>query len=294
MFNMFRTSMHQNYSKARNHFIGNPNELIELERYVFNCIYEIVKENIDEIKRDYNEANFLYPFWAEYPPENRGRKPIGDQIPWLEVGEQAVGHKLRRLLNQKFKIRDIGIPSGPDDRFTLQNDEIARTNSLTDTVMLFLDTKSVGPRDDKDEVVVSPNQVSGDGIWDNPNSNLINSKMIAQGTRTSHDFYPAVAPIFVLSDGTIAPVVHVYVKPIYQMLHLKSNSSKGQPLERLRLTCVPNGLLLTQNPNLLSKYPNLIYPGKDDKGTNPKKVRCRVNLKLLAHIAPWRNKVLNV
>jgi hypothetical protein len=293
MFNTYRAAMHSEYNNARNHFISNPDELIALEKYMFQSIKDLVNSIITETKEDYNEATHLYPFWAEYPPENRGRKPVGDQIPWLEVGEHSVGHKIRRHLGNFFNIRDIGIPSGPDDRFSIQSDEIRNLNSITDTVMVFLDTKSVGPRDDKDEVVASPNQISGDGIWINASDNLKNSKIIATGKSASHDFFPAVPPIFVLSNGAVLPVIHIFVKPIYQMLHLTS-SSNGQPLGRLRLSCVPNGLLLTQNPNYLNTYPSLFYPGKDDKNKDPKKMRARVDLGLLETIAPWRNTVINL
>jgi Restriction endonuclease BglI len=46
--------------------------------------------------------------------------------------------------------------------------------------------------------------------------------------------------------------------------------------------------LLAINPNYLSKYPGLLFPGKDDKSTNPRKVRARVSFELLQRIAAWR------
>jgi hypothetical protein len=288
MFNRYRDQMFNLYNSARNHFIQTPSELIEIEKHIFRVVCNVVQNNIHEIIADYNEASFLYPFWGEYPPENRGRSPVGDQIPWLEVGEHAVGHKIKRYLQNSFSIREIGIPTGPDDRYLVQGPSIALKNSITNSIMLFLDTKSVGPRDDKDEVVVSPNQVSGDGIWNSPDQNIINTKMIAKKT-ASHDFFPAVPPLFVFSNNIVAPVVHIYIKPIYKMLHLDNPALRGQPLSKIRLTCVPNGLLLTINPNYIKTYPGLLYPGKDDKSKNPRKLRCRIDLRILKEISPWRD-----
>lgn len=287
MFNQYREQMYNTYNTARNHFINNPSELIEIEKFIFESVCDSVRNNIDEIVADYNEASFLHPFWGDYPPENRGRSPIGDQIPWLEVGEHVVGHKIGRFLRDSFLIREVGMPTGPDDRYAMQSASIASKNSITNAAMLFLDTKSVGPRDDKDEVVVSPNQVSGDGVWVDPKLNVVNTKMIAKKS-ASHDFYPAAPPLFIFSNNVIAPVVHIYIKPIYKMLHLDNPLLRGQPLAKIRITCVPNGLLLTKNPNYLLTYPGLLYPGKDDKSKDPRKLRCRVDLRLLKSFAPWR------
>ncbi|UFU00169.1 BglI family type II restriction endonuclease [Radiobacillus kanasensis] len=70
--------------------------------------------------------------------------------------------------------------------------------------------------------------------------------------------------LYILSNGTIAPVVHIYLKPIYSMLSLTSDKV-GQPLERIRVITVPNGLLLIMNPNYLKLHPDLSFPGKDNK-----------------------------
>src|SRR5438309_11939601 len=130
-------------------------ELIEMERHVHSLIKEAVLQSLSEMEADYNEASFLNPFWQNYPPEERGRSPRGDQFPWIEVGEHSVGFKIARILSSKVTIREIGLPAGTDQRFLLQAEELGRLCQLTKQVMLFLDVKSVGPRDDFDHTVLS-------------------------------------------------------------------------------------------------------------------------------------------
>ena len=117
---------------------------------------------------------------------------------------------------------------------------------------------------------------------------MTNTPMRATGNRASHPFYPAITPIYVLSDGTVAPTIHIFVKPVYQMLNLNAPPRTGQPLRHIRVVCVPNGLLLTVNPNYLDAWPGLFFPGKDDHTKPPAKVRCRVSFEILSRIAPWR------
>ena len=112
MINTYRQNQFDIYNAARNNFIANPNQIIELEMLLTNHLVSIITENIIEIKNDYNEASYLYPFWENYPPEDRGRQPIKDQYPWIEVGEYAIGSKLPRLLERSFRIRDTGLPTG--------------------------------------------------------------------------------------------------------------------------------------------------------------------------------------
>lgn len=289
MFNEKRLIMFKQYNKARNRFIQDPNQLIEIEHFVIQLVNDTIKNNFEEIIRDYNEASYLYPFWAEYQPVKRGRDPRGDQVPWIEVGEHAVGEKLNRLISSKYKIAEVGLPSGADDRFVLYSNEISDiTHGFTNCVFLFLDIKSVGPRDNFDHTVVSPYQVSGDGVWLNPNGVLKNTTITATGERTQHIFHPAISPIYVLSNGTIAPTIHLFVKPIYKMLCLEDSTQEGQPLESITNVCLPNGLLLTKNPNYLSIHPSLFYPGKDDSSKDPLKIRARLSFESLRQIASWR------
>jgi hypothetical protein len=67
----------------------------------------------------------------------------------------------------------------------------------------------------------------------------------------------------------------------------------GQPLSRLAIVSIPNGLLLEVNPAYLKQHPGLFYPGKDDKTKNPLKLRARVSFPLLRKIASWRVRELD-
>lgn len=296
MFNEARKTQFKIYGETRKYFIGNPDILKNLEKYFSDVIFNLLKENLTDIVRDYNEATKLYPFWQNYPPDNRGRAPKGDQFPWIEVGEHSIGTKLARLLASNFNVSDIGLPTGPDQRFVLKNKEILKiTKGHTDAVWLMIDIKSVGPRDDAPHTVMSHNQIAGDGIWEKIDTGMNNTVLKAVGARRSHLFHATLSPIYILSDGTIAPTVIIALKPIYKMLSLEENSKKsGQPLKRISIISIPNGLLLTQNPNYLKIYPGLLFPGKDDKEKNPLKVRARISFDLLKKINDWRVRSLDV
>lgn len=271
-------------------FIEHPKILISLEKYFANSIKQLLERNIKDIESDFNEASYLYPFWQNYPPDARGRKPKGDQIPWIEVGEHAIGDKLPRLLQDKFIVRDIGIPAGPDKRFVLKNKDIlAITNGLTSSAWLFADIKSVGPRDDFEHTVMSHNQVSGDGIWKSSKEGVKNSVMLAKGKQSEHNFFCSIPPLYILSDEIITPVILVAIKPVYKMLSLEGEGvASGQPLKKIVVVSIPNGLLLEENPAYLKKFPELFFPGKDDKDKNPLKVRSRISFSILKEIDEWR------
>lgn len=290
MYNKYRKIQFVAYQKVRKQLIDNPSIIVDLEKYFADTIKELVITNLSEIQKDYNEASFLFPFWQNYPPDERGRKPRGDQYPWIEVGEHAVGDKLPRLLQKYFEVRDAGIPTGPDKRFVLSNDKIFKlTKGITKSAWLFLDIKSVGPRDDFEHTVMSHNQISGDGMWEKEELGVKNSIMTASGKHTSHKFHCSIPPIYILSDGSIAPVILIALKPVYKMLSLETkNNDGGQPLNRITIVTIPNGLLLEENPAYLKTYPGLFFPGKDNKGKNPLKVRSRVSFDLLKKIANWR------
>lgn len=289
MYSRYRMEMHRDYNTARSYLIQKPECLIAIEEQATKVCHSILDQYYGEFESDYNEASFLQPFWELYPPENRGRSPVGDQVPWIEVGEHSIGHKLSRLLSTRYAIREIGLPSGADNRFVIISDDILElTQGLTNSLMLFVDIKSVGPRDDFEHTVISPYQVSGDGLWEEYAGHLENSPMMAIGRSASHTFFPAISPIYLLSDGTIAPTVHLFVKPVYSMMSLAGSGEQGQPLKSIRVICVPNGLLLSVNPNYLGTYRGLFFPGKDDKSKSESKLRCRVSFKLLSRIAAWR------
>lgn len=287
MFNQYREEQFTRYHKAIKFFLDSPEPLIQIEHFCVDLLSDFMIKNRDEIQRDYNEASFLYPFWQNYPPGDRGRMSKGDQIPWIEVGEHIFCPKLSRFLGRSFKIRDTGIPTGPDGRYVISDAKISSVLKITDSLWLFIDIKSVGPRDDQDHTVMSHNQISGNGKWTEKDFGIINDVMIAKGQRASHAFHCAIPPLFVLSDGTIAPVIHIVLKPVYKML-VSSNGEKGQPLDRVSLVSIPNGILLTENPNYLQTYPHLLFPGKDNKEKNPRKVRARISFEILRRIAIWR------
>lgn len=290
--------MFKAYKKARTHFIENPSALVEAEKYLHDIIMGTLSESLDEFKADYDEASFLNPFWQNYPPEERGRAPRGDQFPWIEVGEHSVGFKLARLIAKKFTIREVGLPSGTDQRFLLGAPPLRKICQIAEHAMLFVDVKSVGPRDDADHTVLSTNQVSGDGEWKAASTGVVNTPMQANGDRKSHPFHCTLPPVYVLHDGTVAPTVSVFIKPVYAMASLSpvlgGSRKTGQPLSRITVVTLPNGLLLTKNPNYLGEYPALFFPGKDDKTTPPERLRARVSFAVLRAIAPWRVESIRI
>lgn len=97
----------------------------------------------------------------------------------------------------------------------------------------------------------------------------------------------SLSPIYVLSDGTVAPLVTFAIKPVYTMTH-EDDINVGQPLSKIKVASIPNGLLLTKQPNYLKKYPHLFYPGKDDKSKDIRKIRARVSFDVLNEIDSWR------
>lgn len=271
MFNRFRKQQYTTYAKAKRHFIADYQHLIGLEQLFMDVLYQVISNRLTEIVADYNEASYLYPFWQNYPPLDRGRQPKGDQFPWIEVGEHVIGSKLPRFLDEEFTIRDVGLPSGPDQRFVITDTRIKDvTQGFTNSCFLFIDIKSVGPRDDADHAVMSHNQISGKGHWNKIGEGIRNAVMTAKGKRSTHSFFCGIPPIYVLSDNTILPVIFYVIKPVYKMLSLsKEYEDGGQPLDRLTLVSIPNGLLLEEKPGYLRKHPSLFFPGKDDKGKNP-------------------------
>lgn len=184
---------------------------------------------------------------------------------------------------------DVGLPTGSDVRLVISNDTISQiTNEITNSCWLFLEIKSVGPRDDQDHAVMSHNQISGSGRWEVLSDGVSNDVITATGIRVSHQFYCSIPPIYILSDGLIVPVVIIILKPVYRMLSLEGNDDGGQPLNRISFASVPNGILLHEQPNYLIDFPNLFFPGKDETKKDPRKRRCRVSFEILRRIDSWR------
>jgi len=295
MFTEYADMQFATYKEAFDFFKHQPQRLIEAEKFVMDEIIHFVDIHQPEIKRDYDEASYLYSFWKNYPPMERGRAPKGDQYPWIEVGEQVFGNKLQRHFNANFSVKDSGLPSGSDDRCIISSERIRQILGITDSVWVFIDIKSAGPRDDYDHAVMSPYQISGSGNWSKIDDGLKNSPIKAAGRRVTHNFYCSLSPIYILSDGTIAPLLTFAIKPIYEMKkETDTEKTIGQPLSTIKLASIPNGILLTQNPNYNKKYPGLFFPGKDDRTKNKRKMRARISFSLLKEIADWRIKEIKV
>lgn len=287
MFNQFIHNQFSIYSDAFDYYANHSECLIAIEKFVMNEICHFVDLHLPEIKRDYDEASYLYPFWKNYTPLERGRSPVGDQYPWIEVGEKVFGSKLSRYFASNFDIKDSGLPSGSDERCIISSQRIKQLLNITDSVWVFIDIKSAGPRDDFNHAVMSPYQVSGSGNWENIDDGVYNEPIVAKGARVSHDFLCSLSPIYVLSDNTISPLANFVIKPIYGMSKAGEQTT-GQPLEKIRIACIPNGILLSHNPAYLKSYPGLFFPGKDDKNKDLRKIRARVSFDVLKEIDDWR------
>ena len=74
---------------------------------------------------------------------------------------------------------------------------------------------------------------------------------------------------------------------------LQDGNNTGQPLKKLKIASIPNGILLTQNPNYVKLHPHLFFPGKDDKKKNEAKLRARVSFDTLHDIDAWRIKEIS-
>jgi hypothetical protein len=294
MFKQFAESQHAAYLEAVSYYKENPQRLIDAEKFVMDEILHFIDIHLPEIKTDYDEASYLYSFWKNYPPLNRGKAPVGDQYPWLEVGEQVFGNKLQRHFNANFSVKDSGLPSGSDDRCIISSERIRQILGITDSVWVFVDIKSAGPRDDYYNAVMSPYQISGSGNWVKTDDGVKNNPIKAQGKLVSHNFFCSLSPIYVLSDGTVAPLLTFAIKPVYDMLKDEYDKTIGQPLSNIKVASIPNGILLTKNPNYNKKFPGLFIPGKDEKSKNELKMRARVSFSMLKEIADWRVKEVNV
>ena len=80
----------------------------------------------------------------------------------------------------------------------------------------------------------------------------------------------------------------------YEMVKDKQDKTIGQPLSKIKVASIPNGILLTKNPNYNDLYPGLFFPGKDDQTKDKRKVRARISFNLLKKIADWRIKEINI
>jgi hypothetical protein len=132
--------------------------------------------------------------------------------------------------------------------------------------------------------------VSADGTWESLHDGIKNDVLFATGQRAGHEFYASLPPLYVLNDGRPALTIIMVIKPVYSM-----ESRDGHPtqlLSRIDLATIPNGLLLTRNPGYLAVHKGLLFPGKDDKGKDPRKMRSRISFSLLREIDHWRHQTV--
>jgi len=81
-----------------------------------------------------------------------------------------------------------------------------------------------------------------------------------------------------------------FIENYEKLIQVEKFCMEMQPLDRITLVSIPNGILLAENPNYLKIFPGLLFPGKDDKEKDPRKVRTRISFEKLRHIAEWRYK----
>jgi len=262
----------QTYFSFRSQFISSVSNILDLEKKYMLYLVEAIQPVTSQIERDFDKAIAFRPFWINYAPEQRGRAPTGDAIPWLEVGETVIGaHIIRAIAKYDSASTHPGLPSGADIRF------------MTQDALIHLDIKITGPNDRADEIVASPNQISGDGaMW--RGSGVSNSPVTIKGSRSRMDFQPELSPIYVFRGRPLLCLTY-FLKGVYSV-----ESLGDQPLGYMELICVPNGLLAFTGLNYNANVPGLYIPGKDVR--NKKKKRVRVRMEPLASIAKWRRRLI--
>lgn len=258
------------YDNYRNRLLNNPDAIKSKEKGHARFFLERILDSAQEIEDDFNQASDLQQFWKNNPPSNRGAAPKGDKVPWSEVGETTITPNVVKAVHQtKSGVEFPGLPSGADTRF------------LLDGQLVHFDVKATGPTDRTDEVVASPNQVSGAGtIWES--NGVDNETFDVYGPQGGHTpFKPELSPIYKI-NGDWGACVTIFLKAVYTV------EARGeQPLDYLELATVPNGLLLFDGPTYAEKLDRLLTPGKDRKSkSNP---RTRIKLDPLSRIAPWRS-----
>jgi hypothetical protein len=266
------------YESARHFFLQKPHLINEIEKEFTDVLVNKVmlqvaeKTLIDFSKRPVE----LLSFWQNYPPEQRGRQPKGTSIPWLELGEKTISSNFIKRLGEVYSnIEFPGLPTGGDIRFYTKN------------VLVHLDIKLTGPNDNPDEVVVPPNQVSGDGFkWDQ-NGVLNNSHPIIYLTgptrgQVNYNFQPKLPPIYVLDNKHLLCLT-LFLEAVYDVKSLGDH-----PLKYFEISCVPNGLNMFMGPKYADTK-GLLIAGKDDNTKDEDTKRIRVRLDPLTNIHNWRS-----
>lgn len=259
----------EEYVAARQALLAdNGQKIIDLEKRTCEKLTEALLSRALQIARDFNHAVPLQQFWLKYAPRQRGHKPRGDSLPWGEVGEKTIEGHLYGSLGTVFpEVCFTGLPYGHDVRCT------------TDNAFLHIDVKSTGPNDNPNEVVCSPNQVTGDGI-DLMDDGVHNNLVTVVGPSRNMVFQPELPPFYIL-EKRIRVCITFYIKVLYSV-----NALGDQPLNYIELICVPNGLLMFDGPYYARNIQGLMTPGKDIVTSVHK--RTRIKLDPLAKAFPWR------
>ena len=258
-------------SKIRLELLQEPEKIIALERKYMEFLVDTTLQAANDLYSDFGRANDLVPFWIDYAPRQRGRAPTGKSIPWSEVGEKSLSSNLIRAIGEaNSSVTFPGLPFGGDVRFA------------TDDAFIHFDVKMTGPNDNANEVVVPPQQVSGDGaLWLN---GMLSNSFLVTGERKSINFQPKLPPFYVL-DGTVRLCLTYFLKVVYTV-----EEWGVQPLHYLEVACVPNGLLLFDGKRS-AQTPGLFIPGKDTLTTPEHVKRTRIRLDPLSSLdGAWRCK----
>lgn len=256
------------YAEQRHSLISNPQQILALEEYYQKLIVDFLRKKLQFITDDFNASNDLIDYWIRYAPKPRGRTPKLDSFPWGEVGEKVLEAFLYGFASS-LTSRFLGLPYGHDVRF------------VTDDAFVHIDIKSSGPRDVDDEIVASPNQVSGDGIRMEADG-FSNTPVQIKGPKSSSKIFQPELPPFYLHLGKTLPTLTYFLKCIYSV----NPQTRHQPLKYLELVCVPNGLILFDGLNYAKSTTGLLRPGKDDQ--NSKHPRARIKLLPLKTLGCWR------
>ncbi len=264
------------YFDARQEWLDKPDEIVRFERRYTDLLLDILLGRATDIDIDFSiRPRELLPFWINYPPEQRGRQPTGTATPMLELGEKTLSsHLIAEVYRRMPQVRFPGLPTGGDIRFA------------TEDAYVHLDIKLTGPNDNPNEIVVPPNQVSGDGAgWEN--DGVVNSSWPVLYNRggkrgqVSYHFQPKLSPVYILESKPLLCLTF-FLKAVYEV-----GGFGDQPLSYLEFVSVPNGLIMFESYRLASTA-GLIIPGKDERSKADSTKRVRIRLDPLSTTAEWR------
>ena len=267
------SSLKEGYFRERDRLLANTGLIEAAEKQYMQHLLSIVESAVKEMHEDFTESAYaLLPFWLNYPPEQRGNYASGKATPMLELGEKLTSsHLLRSISNYFDDVTFPGLPTGGDVRFA------------THDALVHLDIKVSGPTESPNDLVVPPNQVSGDGVNYN-DLGVLNSTYPVVNRRSgslNYNFHPKLPPFYLLRGQTLL-CLNFYLKVIYDV-----EGFGIQPLRYFEVACVPNGLLMFDGPRLVT-FPNLTGAGKDEKSKAENTKRMRIYLNPLAQMHPWR------